>query len=477
MASNFKFKILTNTDPQAQYDAIVTKDPMTFYLLNTGIGYLGDVKLFDATDGTIKNLVTDMLSKDFVPDDVSAASTNAIVKYVTEKVSNISALLTVKFFRKVESHTITEDDITKGEISFPEGAKVGDVGLLFTADTDDKDGGESYYFIPLTDYLQSVYSFVSSNSIEMVTGTDNKITANLKIREGEESIAIDKEKGGVYVEKATVIDETKPSTAKLITEDALVKYIQNVLMPTVKEAIVEATEDMVTVTVDSLNREVMINGNSYTNLTEAINDIGISGTITLVNDTASDGIQAQSGSDFTIDLAGHSLILDGQMAGSAGTQTNALQLLKNSNITLKNGTIVAEDAKIVIQNYSNLTLDNVKIEGKGINQYLLSNNYGNIVLKNNTKISAQKGMVAFDLYYGIASAYDAGVTVTIADSSVVIEGPIEYGKAARASEEDFVAKCKLVTPRGYVLDIPDGYEWTDNGNGTQTLTKIATTSS
>ena len=163
MASKFKFKLLTNEDPQAQYDSIVTKDPMTFYLLNTGIGYLGDVKLFDATDGTIKNLVTDMLSKDFVPDDVSAASTNAIVKYVTEKVSNISALLTVKFFRKVESHTITEDDITKGEISFPEGAKVGDVGLLFTADTDDKDGGESYYFIPLTDYLQSVYSFASSN--------------------------------------------------------------------------------------------------------------------------------------------------------------------------------------------------------------------------------------------------------------------------------------------------------------------------
>ena len=101
MANKFQFKLLTNTDPQAQYYAIVTKDPMTFYLLNTGIGYLGNVKLFDATDGTIKNLVTDMLSKDFVPDDVSAASTNAIVKYVTEKVSNISALLTVKFFRKV----------------------------------------------------------------------------------------------------------------------------------------------------------------------------------------------------------------------------------------------------------------------------------------------------------------------------------------------------------------------------------------
>lgn len=475
--SKFQFRILTNTDPQAQYDAIVTKDPMTFYLLNTGIGYLGDVKLFDATDGTIKNLVTDMLSKDFVPDDVSAASTNAIIEYVSKQVTDISAMLTVKFFRKVESHTITEQEITDGMISFPEGAAAGDIGLLFTADTDDKDGGESYYFIPLTDYLQTVYSFVSSKSIELTVSSDNKVTANLKIKETEQSMKVDEENGGVYLEKAKTINDATPSSVKLITEEALIKYIQNTLMPAVKEAITEATEDLITVTVDSLNREVMINGTSYTNLTEAVNDIGVNGTITLVSDTAAEGIQIQSGSSFTIDLAGNSLVLDGQLAGSAGTATNGFQLLKDANITLKNGTIIAEEAKIVLQNYSNLTLDNVKIEGRGANKYLLSNNYGNIVLKNNTKISAQENMVAFDLYYGMASSYDGGVTVTIADNSVVIEGPIEYGKAARASEEDFVAKCKLITPTGYTLDIPDGYEWTNNGNGTQTLTKIATVSS
>jgi hypothetical protein len=472
--AKFSFEILNGNNPQAQYDSIITKNPLTFYLLSTGIGYLGSVKLFDATDGTIKNLVTDMLSDEFVADDVSAASTSAIVKYVTDKVKDISALLTVKFFRKVESHTITEAELSEGKISFPSGTKAGDVGLLFTADTDDKAGEESLYFISLTDYLQNVYTFESTNSIELTSDSNNKITATLKIKESEHSVKIDTEEGGLYLEKATTVNEKVPSSTKLITESSLVNYIKNIVIPMVEKSIAEATDDMVTVNVNSLNSEVSINGSTYTNLTEAVDNVETNGTITLISDTVSEGIQTKSNCDFVIDLSENSLLLDGQLAGSPGTQTNGFQFLKDSNITIKNGTIIAEDAYIVIQNYSNLTLDNVTIEGKKGNGYLLSNNYGNIVLKNNTKILAQEGTVAFDLYYGMFEEYDSGITVTIADNTVVIEGPIEYGKTARATEEDFLAKCKLITPRGYELDIPEGYEWTNSENDTQTLTKIAT---
>ena len=131
---------------------------------------------------------------------------------------------------------------------------------------------------------------------------------------------------------------------------------------------------------------------------------------------------------------------------------------------------------MVIQNYSDLTLDNVTIDGAGINQYLVSNNCGNVVFKNGTKIIAKDNMVAFDLYYGMAATYDEGVTVTIEDNSVVVEGAVEYGKADRAKEEDFVAKCKLITPAGYSLNIvSEGYEWVDNGDGTQILKKVEAT--
>ena len=47
-SSKFKFLVLNSSDPQAQYDAITTKDPLTFYILTTGKGYLGDTPMFDA---------------------------------------------------------------------------------------------------------------------------------------------------------------------------------------------------------------------------------------------------------------------------------------------------------------------------------------------------------------------------------------------------------------------------------------------
>lgn len=261
MANKFSFKILTGADPQAQYDAITTKDAMTFYLLNTGIGYLGTVKLFDATaddDSEIKNLVTDMTAEGYTGDDTSVASTKAIVDYVAAKVSNISSVLTTSFFRHVESHTITDEDLANTAISVPAGTEKGDVGLLFTADTDGEDGGESYYFISLKNYLQNVYSVESSKSIEMTMGSDNKITANLKIQANEKSLLVDETNGGVYIDKATSISDgdgtteggAAPSATKLVTEEALVNYIINSVLPAVDDAIKEALNDVVTYAID-----------------------------------------------------------------------------------------------------------------------------------------------------------------------------------------------------------------------------------
>lgn len=44
----FNIHLLKGADPQAQYDAITTKDPNTLYLLKSGKGYLGDSMLFNA---------------------------------------------------------------------------------------------------------------------------------------------------------------------------------------------------------------------------------------------------------------------------------------------------------------------------------------------------------------------------------------------------------------------------------------------
>ena len=228
MANRFQFKLLTGSDPQAQYDTIVTKDDMTFYLLKNGVGYLGSIKLFDANSDS--ELVTNMLTNGYTGDNTSIASTKAIVDYVTAKVSNASGILSTAFFRKVESHTITADDLTNSSITLPSGTVEGEVGLLFTADVNgNDDGDEQYFFISLKNYLKNVYTPENSNSINMSISSDNKIKANLKIKLDETSLKVDEANGGVYLEKASVVNEDAPSAAKLITEDVLVNYIKSVM--------------------------------------------------------------------------------------------------------------------------------------------------------------------------------------------------------------------------------------------------------
>lgn len=52
--------------------------------------------------------------------------------------------------------------------------------------------------------------------------------------------------------------------------------------------------------------------------------------------------------------------------GSSGTETNGFQLQKGSAVTFKNGTITSDKAKILIQNYSDLTLENVVLDGRNL---------------------------------------------------------------------------------------------------------------
>lgn len=182
-------------------------------------------------------------------------------------------------------------------------------------------------------------------------------------------------------------------------------------------------------------------------LNNAIADV-ISGektTVKLSDDTTSYGVVLPEDSELTLDLGGHTLDAipdeNGDYAGSTGTKTQVMQLLKGSTVYIKDGTIVGNpgtpQTKMVIQNYSNLTLDNTIVQDGGTDTYALSNNFGEIHLKNGTQIKATGNHVAFDLWYGLSKNgdYDDGVTVYIDTPDVVIEGPIEFGHASRIKDE------------------------------------------
>lgn len=212
-----------------------------------------------------------------------------------------------------------------------------------------------------------------------------------------------------------------------------------------------------------------INGQRYDTLSAAIysQQIGTLVNIKLMADTETPAFNTISGCNIEIDLNGNDLNICGPMTGSSGTTTNAFQFLKDSTVTFKNGKITADSnkVKILIQNYCNLTLDNVKIyidntfDNKICKKYALSNNFGNIIIKNGTEIHSIGTSVAFDLYYGMDPIYDEGVYVTIETEDVIIDGPIEYAKDSRITDPNWMNYCILKVHKNVQINPPEGYKF------------------
>ena len=189
-------------------------------------------------------------------------------------------------------------------------------------------------------------------------------------------------------------------------------------------------------------------------------------TITLLADTLGRAVKVPSNKNIVFDLNGHTYTITKPAVGSTGTTTSGFQLLKNSNVTFKNGilqhntkyTEVADDldVQILIQNYANLTLENVTLNARSVGEdadgtclYALSNNFGNVTIKGSTNIYADverdpskgTGGVAFDLWY-TSGTYGTGVNVTFDETFCgIVDGKIEYG--ANKDHEDWENKACL----------------------------------
>lgn len=109
-----------------------------------------------------------------------------------------------------------------------------------------------------------------------------------------------------------------------------------------------------------------IGEDEYASLADAVAKVPTDGTqttITLLADTTGDGVVVEKGKNIIFDLGGNAYTVDGTV-GSSGTETNGFQLLKGSTVAFKNGTINAGKAKIVIQNYADLTLEDVTLDAQ-----------------------------------------------------------------------------------------------------------------
>ena len=159
----------------------------------------------------------------------------------------------------------------------------------------------------------------------------------------------------------------------------------------------------------------------------AVETATVGDTITLGQDIT-DGVGAVFKTGVTVDLNGHTYTAYDNSVGSSNTETNLFQLLRESgDVTLKNGTINVADQlgpdgtfKLGLQNYSNLTLENMTVDGRNLlesSPYTMSNNCGDISIKNST-IIAKEGGFAFDLYYWPKNGYVEGVSVDVENSTI-----------------------------------------------------------
>ena len=194
---------------------------------------------------------------------------------------------------------------------------------------------------------------------------------------------------------------------------------------------------------------------AYKTLAEAVAAVpadGVQVTITLIggenNVITGNGVKFNDGQNIEIDFNGKTYNVD-KTVGSAGTETNGFQLLKGSVVTLKNGAMTSDTARILLQNYCNLTLDDMKLDLSDKEQikYVISNNCGETVITGDTQIIAPEGGVAFDVYYGLRPDYYDGVSVTFGeDFTGMVKGTVEYG--AQVATENWQDKSKLTIENG-----------------------------
>lgn len=242
-----------------------------------------------------------------------------------------------------------------------------------------------------------------------------------------------------------------------------------------------------------------------TSIATAVADLATAGKKNVVVTVANNmdntsGIKTAKGNTLTMDLNGKSVgVSYGQ--GSTNTTTNGMQLLQGSTVTLKNGTYKANHGNdadhniaILIQNYSNLTIENCTLDMREANDtngntantsYALSTNCGKVVIKGNTNIFARNATeYALDVMHWEGD-YDEGTSVTFDETMTgTVDGKIDvYCYRSGSIVKPVVDGGAVLTIMGgtfvnsgltleqFKAFVPAGYTVTTNANGSFTVSK------
>ena len=172
----------------------------------------------------------------------------------------------------------------------------------------------------------------------------------------------------------------------------------------------------------------------YATLAEAVADAQNDETVTLVMDASGAGMVIDK--SITIDFGGNTYSVT-EPVGSTGTASNGLQILQGNTVVLQNGTLnvaqsEAAEFYILIQNYANLTVTDMTLDGTNLDKYAktdgdsytLSNNCGTVLINGETNVIANnEGALAVAIDACKYQTY-AEPVVTI-DTTGTVSGTVE----------------------------------------------------
>ena len=221
-----------------------------------------------------------------------------------------------------------------------------------------------------------------------------------------------------------------------------------------------------------------VDGTYYATLQAAIDAAENGDVITLLQSVSGAGIVIDK--SITIDFGGYTYTINAPAVGSAGTQTLGFQIHKNNTVVLKNGKLeVAEAAKtafaMLIQNYADLTVTDMVLDGTNLDcytiagynySYVLSNNSGTVAIVDTT-IIANDGGVAYGLdsckfqNYAVPTVTVSGNSniggiIEVTGGNLVLNGGAFTGELVYTSGS--VTKAEAVE-----LAAPAGFCWNADG--------------
>ena len=219
-----------------------------------------------------------------------------------------------------------------------------------------------------------------------------------------------------------------------------------------------------------------VDGYVYPTLADAVDAVAKSdskkGTVKLLQDASGAGIalynsETGSGVDLTIDLGGHTYTCI-EPVGSPNSESQAVHLERDNTVLLKNGTIQATADKgiaMMVQNYCDLTMEDLTLIGAAGTQYGISSNYGDMILN---RVSVKNAAVGIDVMHWLGTGYeDKAPTMVINNTDEqIVEGGIDvycYDDATHKVVDTCEEEASLTLNGGIYTVDPTDYLPEDGG--------------